>query len=72
MNSRSLQTTIIFLVMGGILALALGGFLGSASRQFSTVLIEVQTWVSSRFLGFQDFVTAPRDIVSLRAAQCRT
>ncbi|MBM4427094.1 MAG: rod shape-determining protein MreC [Chloroflexi bacterium] len=66
MNSRSLQTTIIFLIMGGILALALGGYLGSASRQFSDVLIEIQTWVSTRFLGFQDFVTAPRDIVSLR------
>ena len=52
--------------MGGILALALGGYLGSASRQFSDVLIELQTWISTRFLGFQDFVTAPRDIVSLR------
>jgi len=67
MNSRSLQTTIIFLVVGGILALALGGFFGPASRQFSSVLVEVQTWVSSRFLGIQDFFTAPRDIVSLRA-----
>ena len=66
MNSRSLQTTIIFLVVGGILALALGGFFGSASRQFDSVLIEIQTWISSRYLGFQDFVTAPRDIVSLR------
>lgn len=67
MNSRSLQTTIIFLVLGGILALSLGGFFGSASRQFTSVLIEVQTWFSSRFLGVQDFITAPRDIVSLRA-----
>jgi rod shape-determining protein MreC len=66
MNSRSLQTTIIFLVVGGILALALGGFFGSASRQFSSVLIDLQTWISTRFLGAQDFFTAPRDIVSLR------
>jgi len=66
MNSRSLQTTIIFLVVGGILALALGGYLGSASRQLGSVLIELQTWISTRFVGFQDFVTAPRDIVSLR------
>ena len=66
MNSRSLQTTIIFLVVGGILALALGGFFGPASRQFSSVLVEVQTWISSRFLGVQDFVSAPRDIASLR------
>lgn len=67
MNSRSLQTTIIFLVIGGILALALGGFFGPASRQFGSVLIEIQTWVSSRYLAIQDFATAPRDIVSLRA-----
>jgi rod shape-determining protein MreC len=67
MNSRSLQTTIVFLVIGGILALALGGFFGSASRQFNSVLVELQTWVSSRYRGIQDFVTAPRDIVSLRA-----
>jgi rod shape-determining protein MreC len=67
MNSRSLQTTIIFLVVGGILALALGGFFGNASRQFSSVLIEAQTWFSSRFLGFQDFFIAPRDLNSLRA-----
>lgn len=67
MNSRSLQTTIIFLVIGGILALAFGGFFGSASRQFSSVFIEIQTWASSRYLGFQDFFTAPRDLVSLRA-----
>jgi len=67
MNSRSLQTTITFLVMGGIVVLALGGFFGSASRQFDSVLVGVQTWFSSRFLGLQDFITAPRDIVSLRS-----
>ena len=67
MNSRSLQTTIIFLVVGGILVLAFSGALGSASRGFTSVLVDVQTWISSRFLGFQDFVTAPRDIVTLRS-----
>jgi len=66
MNSRSLQTTIIFLVIGGILVLAFSGALGSASRGFTSVLVDIQTWVSTRFLGFQDFVTAPRDIVTLR------
>jgi len=67
MNSRSLQTTIIFLVIRPMLALALAVFFGSASRQFGSVLVELQTWISSRYLGIQDFVTAPRDIVSLRA-----
>ena len=54
MNSRALQTTIIFLVVGGIIALSLGGFFGSASRQFSSVLIDAQTWFSSRIF-FQDY-----------------
>lgn len=67
MNSRSLQTTIIFLVVGGILVLAFSGALGSASRGVNSILVDVQTWISTRFLGFQDFVTAPRDIVTLRA-----
>lgn len=66
MNSRSLQTTIIFLVIGGILVLAFSGALGSASRGFSSVFVDMQTWISTRFLGFQDFFTAPRDIVTLR------
>jgi rod shape-determining protein MreC len=65
--SRSLQTTIIFLVIGGILALALGGFFSPSSNQFTASLVTVQTWISSRYLGFQDFFTAPRDIVTLRA-----
>ncbi|MCC7117353.1 MAG: rod shape-determining protein MreC [Anaerolineales bacterium] len=67
MNSRSLQTTIIFLVVGGILILALGGFFGPVSQRLDLSLIQLQTWFASRFQGMQDFFTAPRDIVSLRA-----
>jgi len=65
--SRSLQTTIIFLVVGGILALALGGYFSSASNQFTGSLVGVQTWISTRVQALQDFFTAPRDIASLRA-----
>ena len=66
MNSRSLQTTITFLVIGGILVLAFGGAFGSASRSLTSALIDIQSWITSRFVGFQDFATAPRDIVTLR------
>jgi len=66
MNSRTLQTSITFLIVGGVLVLALGGFVGSASRRFNAGLVEIQTWFASRFLGLQDLITAPRDIVSLR------
>jgi rod shape-determining protein MreC len=64
--SRTLQTTIIFLIVGGILALALGGYFSSASNVFSGSLINLQSWFSSRFVAVQDFLTAPRDVASLR------
>jgi len=64
--SRTLQTTIIFLVVGGIMALALGGYFSSASNVFTGSLVGLQAWFSARFVAVQDFLTAPRDIASLR------
>ena len=63
---RTLQTTIIFLVVGGIMALALGGYFSSASNVFTGSLVNVQTWFSDRFVALQEFLTAPRDIATLR------
>lgn len=48
------------------MALALGGYFGSASNLLSGSLINLQAWFSSRFTAVQDFLTAPRDIASLR------
>ncbi len=64
--SRTLQTTIVFLVVGGIMALALGGYFSGDSNVFTASLVTVQTWFSSRFVALQDFLTAPRDIATLR------
>jgi rod shape-determining protein MreC len=64
--SRTLQTTIIFLVVGGIMALALGGYFSSASNVFTGSLVNLQAWFSARFVALQDFFTSPRDIASLR------
>jgi rod shape-determining protein MreC len=66
MFPRTLQTTIIFLIVGGIMALALGGYFSSASNVFTGSLVNVQTWFSDRFVALQEFLTAPRDIASLR------
>lgn len=63
---RSLQTTIIFLIVGGVLALAFGGYLGSASRGLGGSFVAVQTWVATRYSAIQDFLAAPRDIAALR------
>ena len=66
MFSRTLQTTIIFLVVGGIMTLALGGYFSSASNVFTGSLVNVQAWFSARFVAIQDFFTSPRDMASLR------
>src|SRR5574339_396035 len=66
MFSRTLQTTIIFLIVGGIMALALGGYFSSASNVFTGSLVNIQSWFSARFVAIQDFFTSPRDIASLR------
>ena len=63
---RSLQTTIIFLIVGGILALAFGGYLGTTSRGLGSSLVSIQTWVATRYSAIQDFLAAPRDITALR------
>lgn len=64
--SRSLQTTIIFFVVGGILALALGGYFSAASNSFGKSLVSLQTWVSTRYVVIRDFLSAPGDVVSLQ------
>jgi rod shape-determining protein MreC len=63
---RTLQTTIIFLIVGGIMALALGGYFSSASNVFTGSLVTLQEWFSARYLAVQDFFTSPRDMASLR------
>jgi rod shape-determining protein MreC len=64
--SRTLQTTIIFLIVGGILALAFGGFFSSVSNPLTGGLVSVQEWFSTRSQAIQEFLAAPRDIVTLR------
>lgn len=63
---RTLQTTIVFLIVGGVLILAFGGFFSSASNQLTGGLVGVQTWFATRSQAIQEFLAAPRDLVTLR------
>ena len=54
------------LVIVGILALALGGFLSPVGNAVSTPFIQVQQWLTVRYQTFQDFFNAPTDLVRLR------
>ncbi len=65
--SRSLQTTIVFLIVGGVLVLAFGGFFSSASIHLTGGLVSMQEWFASRSQAIQEFMAAPRDLVTLRA-----
>ena len=58
--------TIIFLVVAGVLALALSGSLGFVSTGFNAFLVSTQTWISTRFVAIQEFLTVPRDVAALR------
>jgi rod shape-determining protein MreC len=64
--SRSMQAAILFMVVAGILALALSGYLSPVTNIFSGSLISLQTWVSTRYLAIADFLTVPRDVAALR------
>ncbi len=69
--SRSAQAAILFLVVSGILALALGGYLNFASTGLNTVLVSAQSWLSVRFVAVQEFITLPRDSTTLRQENAR-
>ncbi len=64
--SRTIQTTILFLFVAGIIALALSGSLGFISDRFNALLVSAQSWIFTRFVVIQDFFTVPRDVVALR------
>lgn len=61
-----MQAAILFLVVAGILALALSGYLSPVTNILSGSLIGLQTWVSTRYLAVADFLTVPRDVAALR------
>ncbi len=63
---RSLQTVVIFLVAIGLVALALGGYFNPVTDWLTRITVNVQTWISGRYLAIVDFLTVPRDVASLR------
>lgn len=69
MNSpsrQSWQTITIIVVIVGVLLLALGGYLNPISSAVLSPIFSVQGWITVRYQAFQDFFTAPEDIVRLR------
>jgi len=66
LKSRTIQTVILVLVIIGLIALALGGYLTPLSRYALAPFISAQTWLSTRFQAIQSYVAAPQDTARLR------
>jgi rod shape-determining protein MreC len=64
---RTIQTTITFLITAGVLVLAFGGYFRSASGALTGGLVSVQDWFASRTQAIQEFMSAPGDLIALRA-----
>ena len=62
---RTLQTAVIILVVIGLVTLALGGYLSPVTNWFSRITVNAQTWISDRYMGVVDFLTAPRNVAAL-------
>ena len=65
-KSKYTQTIVIILVVGGLLFLALGGYLTPVYDLTLNPLISFQSWLSVRYLSFREFITSPREVTELR------
>jgi rod shape-determining protein MreC len=65
-TSRSGHTVVLILLVAGLLALALGGYLTPVSRFLLTPAISVQAWISTRSQAVQDLITSPTDLSQMR------
>ncbi len=67
LTPKNLRNLIIILVVVGVLALAISGYLTPVFSISVSPLISAQSWLSQRYLAFSDFFNSPRDMATLRA-----
>ena len=65
-TSRTLQTVVLGIMVIGLIALALGGYLTPVSRYLLSPVVAAQTWISTRFAAIQNYVNSPQDYNRLR------
>ena len=65
-RARTIQTVVLIIIVIGLIALALGGFLSPVSRYALTPVIKAQTWLAVRFQAVRGFLEAPQDTARLR------
>jgi len=65
-NSRNIQTIVIILIVGGLLFLALSGYLTPIFNLSLNPLISLERWLSVRYISARDLLTTPSDVTALR------
>ena len=68
---KNLRNLIIILVVVGVLFLAISGYLTPLFSFSVSPFISAQSWMSQRYLAFNDFFNSPRDMATLRAENAR-
>ena len=64
--ARPVQTVILALIVVGLIAFALGGYLAPISRFMLNPVVSAQTWLAVRFQALQNIINSPQDLVRLR------
>ncbi len=57
---------VVALIVAGIIFLALAGYLAPIIRMTLNPVVDLQSWISTRYTALYEFVTVPRDVASLR------
>ncbi len=63
---RHLTRLVVVLLVAGLLALALGGYLTPLTRLSALPFLTAQEWLATRYAALRDYLTAPQDIAALR------
>jgi len=65
-SARTWQTAVLAFIVIGLISLALGGYLTPLTRVMIAPFISAQTWLSTRFIAIQSFLSSPQDLARLR------
>lgn len=65
-SARTWQTAVVAFIVIGLIALALGGYLSPLTRLMLEPFITAQTWLATRFITIQNYLSSPQDLAQLR------
>lgn len=71
LTPKNLRNLIILMVVGGILFLAISGYMTPLFSISVSPLIAAQSWLSQRYLAFSDFFNSPLDMATLSSENLR-